>query len=872
MLAHHLVRSRPWCAAALASLLSLGAVTAAARTDGLKLHVPSPDWRDQIIYFVMTDRFADGNPYNNDLGAGVYDPTRSDRYNGGDLRGLRQRLNYVQGLGATAVWLTPPVLNQWHDPHLGFYGYHGYWAQHFKKVDPHVGTLADYQRLSDALHRRGMYLVQDIVVNHVGNHFDYVGGWDPADPTRFYRAHTGGKPASRPTQAPFHLNDPRRPRDRRAGIYHWTPAVADVTQRAQELRWQMSSLDDLATTNPVVRHALRDSHGYWIDAVGVDAFRVDTAFYVEPEFFEDFLFARGGRAPGMVERARRTGRRHFLVFGEGFGIDAPGQDVQARRIEAYMNGPNGERRMDGMLNFPLYGALLDVFARGRPPAELADRITRMMALHPRVHWMPTFIDNHDVDRWLAGGSEASMRQALLAVMTLPGIPVLYYGTEQGFTAQRAAMFAAGAGSGGRDRYDTAHPLYRFTAEVTGLRQAQRVFRRGVPQVLSAHDGAPGLIAWRSTEGNEAAVVVFNTADHALLVDRLPVGAPGTVLQPLLGLHGLPGAQQADAEGRIDVTLPARGAAVWKVTAASAPPARAQAPALDPLPVSTADPARGDFEVTGHAHGAPSVQVVLDGDLDRARTVTPDADGRFRARIDTARLTEPGATHRVVAYAPGRGASVARTFRADLPWVPKAEVSDPAGDDRGLDARITYPTHESFAPRQMDLRGVRVSQAGGALRVEVQMAALTQVWSPQNGFDHVAFTIFVERAGEPGGQRAMPFQNGELPGDMRWHLRLRAHGWTNTLFRSEGAGAQADGTPVTPAARIQADPQRHTVTFTIPAQALGDRTDLRGTRLWVTTWDYDGGYRPLAAEAAPYVMGGPPGTPKVMDATEVIVLP
>ena len=84
--------------------------------------------------------------------------------------------------------------------------------------------------------------------------------------------------------------------------------MADVTQREQELRWQMSSLDDLATTNPVVRHALRDSHGYWIDAVGVDAFRVDTAFYVEPEFFEDFLFARGGRAPGMAERARRTGR------------------------------------------------------------------------------------------------------------------------------------------------------------------------------------------------------------------------------------------------------------------------------------------------------------------------------------------------------------------------------------------------------------------------------------------------------------------------------------------------------------------------------------------------------------------------------------
>jgi hypothetical protein len=434
------------------------------------------------------------------------------------------------------------------------------------------------------------------------------------------------------------------------------------------------------------------------------------------------------------------------------------------------------------------------------------------------------------------------------------------------------MFAAGSGSGGRDRYDTSHPLYRFTAEVTGLRHAQRVFRRGTPQVLSAHDGAPGLIAWRSSEGDQAAVVVFNTADHALLVDRLPVGAPGTTLQPLFGLHGLPAALQADGEGRIDVTLPARGAAVWKVGAGGVAAVRQPAPVLDPLPVSATDPARGDFEVTGQAAGAASVQVVLDGDLDRAQTVTPDADGRFRARIDTVRLTEPGATHRVVAYAPGRGASAARTFRADLPWVPKAEVSDPAGDDRGLNGQLSYPTHESFAPRQMDLRGVRVSQAGGALRMEVQMTALTQVWSPQNGFDHVAFTIFVERPGVPGGQRAMPFQDGELPGDMRWHLRLRAHGWTNALFSSEGAGPQADGTPLTPAARIQADPQRQTVTFTIPAQALGDRADLRGTRLWVTTWDYDGGYRPLAMQPAPYVMGGPPGTPKVMDAADMVVLP
>ena len=119
-----------------------------------------------------------------------------------------------------------------------------------------------------------------------------------------------------------------------------------------------------------------------------------------------------------------------------------------------MRSADGRPRLQGMINFPLYGSLGDVFARGRPTAELADRIEAMLRVHANPHLLPSFIDNHDVDRFLAGGSEAALKQALLAMMTLPGIPVIYYGTEQGFAEQRAAMFAAGYGSGGRDRFDT----------------------------------------------------------------------------------------------------------------------------------------------------------------------------------------------------------------------------------------------------------------------------------------------------------------------------------------------------------------------------------------------------------------------------------
>ncbi|MCZ8234510.1 MAG: alpha-amylase family glycosyl hydrolase [Inhella sp.] len=844
----------------------------AASAAPLKLHVPSPDWRDQVIYFVMTDRFADGDPRNNDQGVGAYDPRSNDRYNGGDLAGLRQRLDYIQGLGATALWLTPPVRNQWLDPTLGFTGYHGYWAQHFKEVDPHLGTLADYQRLSHDLHSRGMYLVQDIVVNHVGNYFGYEGGWDPTDPTRFYTPNTRSKPTTAPTQWPFNLNDPRRAADRQAGIYHWTPALVDVKNPDHELAHQMSGLDDLNTSNPVVMRALRDSYGFWIKRVGVDAFRVDTAFYVPPAYFEDFMHSRDAKAPGMVEVARRTGRDSFLVFGEGFGIDAPGKTVMAERIESYVRGQAGEARMNGMLNFPLYGSMVDVFARGRPTQQLADRIDAMMKVHSRPHWLPTFIDNHDVDRWLAGGSEAAMKQALLATMTLPGIPVLYYGTEQGFTEQRAAMFAKGYGSGGRDHFDTNAPLYRLTAQMTALRKANKVLSRGNPQVLAGSPSGPGAIAWRMADEKQAALVVFNTADTEVLLDNLPTGAPeGTVLRGLFSLHGPASDVTVGAQGRISLRLAPRSGLVWQQTGTvqrlAATPAT---PRLDPLPST---PVQGDFQVSGHTAGQADLRLVIDGDLARAVLVQVSADGRFTATVPTGRMSDPAVPHRAVLWSPGSGiASAPATFQAALPWVLLADEADPAGDDTGPTGTYVYPTHESFLPGQMDLTRTRVWSAGGSLRVELTLRNFSTVWGPANGFDHVAFTFFVELPGRSGCATAMPDQFASLPEGMRWHHRVRAHGWSNAHFGPEGASGQHDGTAQPIGAQISANPDARTVTFTLPAAALGDPATLAGARLYVTTWDYDGGYRALAAQPGPFVFGGAqPTDPRVIDATRVITL-
>ena len=863
----------------LSALLAASSVAAA----GLKLHVPSPDWRDQVIYFVLTDRFADGDPANNDQGAGEYAAGQRSRYNGGDLKGLAQRLDYIRGLGATVLWITPPVANQWLDPPGGYAGYHGYWAENFKQVDRHLGTLDDYRALSHALHSRGMHLVQDIVVNHTGNFFSYGQGWRAGEPALGFEAHALTPPVARPSQSPFDRNDPRDPAQRRLGIYHWTPDVSDYTDKHQELNFQMSGLDDLNTENPLVRRALRDSFGYWIREVGVDAFRVDTAFYVPPAYFADFLRSRDPRSPGVETVARRSGRRQFHVFGEGFGIDRPYQDTAAAKIESYMRGPGGQALLPGMLNFPLYGALGDAFARGRPTAELAHRITRTMQLHARPHLMPTFVDNHDVDRFLAGGTVAGLRQALLALMTLPGIPVIYYGTEQGFTEQRAAMFAAGWGSGGRDRYDSGSALYRDIAAMTALRRQHRVFSRGVPTVLHANAAQPGAIAWTMRHGRQTALVVFNTGEHEVLLPALQPGLREG--SRLLGLYamGTPAAGERPAplvlgaSGLVTLRLPPRSAQVWLAATqrgrgvqAAAAPSRAQL-RMDPLVSARVE---GDFSVGGVLQGSQQLRLVVDGDLGASTLVMPGADGRWRAAVDTSSMVDQGVAHTVTAWVEGENEAVSQRFQVHRPWQLVAEVADPAGDDNGPGGHYAYPTDPGWGlNRQMDLRGVRVYTAGGALRLELAMHRVTTLWNPPNGFDHVAFTVFIELPGRDGGATVMPLQDGKLPEGMRWHLRLRAGGWTGALFSAQGASASDEGQPVSPGAAIEADAARQMVTFTLPAAALGKPTSLSGTRILVTTWDYDGGYRALGAQAQPFAMGGGAvGEPKVMDASSVIVLP
>ncbi|MGH8077379.1 MAG: alpha-amylase family glycosyl hydrolase, partial [Lysobacter sp.] len=701
---------------------------AAPNAASTALHVPSPDWRDQVIYFVMTDRFDDGDPRNNDQGAGEFDPSSNAHYNGGDFKGIERRLDYIRGLGATAVWVTPPVANQWWNTTARYGGYHGYWAENFMAVDAHNGSLADYQRLSRKLHAAGMYLVQDIVVNHTANYFGYAGDWNSTRPAQQFRLVPDSRGRMAPTQSPFDRNDARDPMQRTAATYHWTPDITDFNDPNQVMNFQLAGLDDLNTEHPQVRESLRESYGYWIREAGVDAFRVDTAFYVPPEFFTDFLYSDDADHPGILRVAAQTGRDDFHVFGEGFGSDKPYADEQARRIDDYMRSADDAPLLPGMLNFPLYATAADVFARGRPTAELAHRIGSMMTLHLQPHLMPTFVDNHDVDRFLAGGGQAGLKQNLLLLMTLPGIPTIYYGTEQGFTEPRAAMFAGGYGSGGKDHFDTTAPLYRFIQRATALRREHPLFSRGTPAIRRDNTAAPGVLAYRMSHGDDAALVVFNSADHDTLLSHLDTGLrPGTVLRGLFGIDAAPKDVVIDADGSVSMRLPARSGLVWKMTQQTAPvPATTAELTLDSL---RAAPMRGDFMVRGMAKGLASFQLVVDGDVTAAQTVRPNADGRWQATIATGDMVDAAVEHEVVAWAESPAAhSARRRFSVARAWKVLADAVDPDGDDAGPRGLYRYPTDTGWgANRQLDIQRVRVSGAGGAIKIDLRMHQVTAPW-------------------------------------------------------------------------------------------------------------------------------------------------
>ncbi|RVU35725.1 alpha-amylase [Rheinheimera riviphila] len=842
--------------------------------------LPSPDWRDQVIYFVLTDRFADGDPSNNDQGAGEYNPAKSSHYSGGDLAGIQSKLDYIQNLGATAVWLTPPVAHQWWSQKAQYGGYHGYWATDFTKVDPHYGDLTSYRALANDLHQRKMYLIQDIVVNHTGNFFGYSGEYDANNTAKnfaLYEAKTSQQAA--PSQWPFSQINRLNPEHAAADIYHWTPPIVDPTIPGQEFNYQLASLADLNTSNPKVRQALKQSYRYWLEQVGVDAFRIDTAKYVEHDFWRDFLHA----PDGIFAAATQLGKQHFLAFGEVFAASKPFQNDGEQQLQAFL-GTAAEPQLNSVIAFPLYFDINAVLAEGRPPALLGYRLQQHSSLFDNPHLLPTFINNHDTKRFLAAGSVEAFIQAYALLFTIPGIPVIYQGDEQLLTQTRQAMFQGGWGNtrDSQEQFQTQSMMYQLIQSLAKLRKDYPVLSRGDWSLLQADDNAAGILAYQMSpqapnankQSSPAApiVVLMNTADSPRLVAALPTGFNNRQWQ-LLWQHGAkPAPISTDGEGHMTLELPARAVLVLQPLPASAnsavTPAKTAAASMHLTQQPAATPLSQDFVLAGKInHARLPLRLVQNGDLQKFAPFTSDAQGRFSITVPVRDLGEQ--QHQLRLYAPTLdwvSSEISYQTRVTTPeW--QAAVADPENDDRGPTGSYQQPQHE-HSQQQLDIRSVTAKAGGSNLQLQIQMQQISQFWAPANGFDNVHFAIFIHLPNRPDLAKAsvLPGLNQQMPQGKSWQLGHFMFGWGNSVFNAQGASDRQTGTKLGAAPQLHVDLTKKLITVSYQGQALGIQ-DWTNAEIYLSTWDKtgEGVLRDLTPKTSAWNFGGAAAdAPKVLD--------
>ena len=591
----------------MSALLALLAAAATPPATDYRARLPE----DEVIYFVLPDRFENGDPSNDRGGlygdrlATGFDPTHKGFYHGGDLKGLIKRLDYIQGMGVTAVWVAPVFKNKAVQGPKGqeSAGYHGYWITDFTQVDPHLGTNAEFKALVDAVHARGMKFYMDIVVNHTADVIkmaecpvqedcpyrsiaDYpyqrrggingqpinpgfTGEGDRSvanfarlkDPDYAYTVTV--PPADKDLKHPAWLNDP---------IYYHNRGNSTFRGESS-IMGDFVSLDDLFTENPRVVVGMIDIYGAWIDQFHVDGFRIDTAQHVNPELWQQFV-------PPILARARRAGIPNFHIFGEvATGDMDPAHTAVNTRVD----------KLPSVLDFSFARAVMDV-ASG---ASGTDELTKLFRADPLYEGgseaalkLPTFIGNHDAGRFPMfvrriapniSDKELLQREVLANAMllTLRGVPTIYSGDEQGFVGKggdqdaRQDMFASQVASYNEDallgtnattaqaNFNPDHPLYREIAGLSRIRTSHRALTRG-RQVVRYSQDKPGLFAlsrFDPASGREM-LLLFNTSTD-------PVRQNVRVEIRSANFAGLAGAcpLKANVPGTVTANLPALGFAV-----------------------------------------------------------------------------------------------------------------------------------------------------------------------------------------------------------------------------------------------------------------------------------------------------------------------
>lgn len=588
--------------------LTIAAMPAAAQSHRDRL----PE--DEIVYFLLPDRFENGDPANDRGGiAGGrlrtgFDPAHKGFYHGGDLKGLIQRLDYVQALGATAIWVAPVFRNKAVQGPAGqeSAAYHGYWVTDFMSVDPHFGSNDDFKALVDAAHARGIKVYMDIIVNHTADVIQFrecgIQACAYRDRATYPYQRKGGV-AGRPINPGFagdgiqtaenfaRLTDPN---------YAYTPYVPDAEKGVKNPAWlndpiyyhnrgnstfedesatmgDFVGLDDLMTENPRVVQGMIEIFGSWIDRFKIDGFRIDTARHVNPELWQAFV-------PAMLARARANGIPNFHIFGE-VALNGAADLALHTRVD----------KLPAVLDFAFTDAVNQV-AGGKAGTRMLAHVFELDPLYEggeaAAQRLPTFIGNHDQGR--AGlflrryAPDASMDELLqrsklahAMLLLLRGVPTIYSGDEQGFIGDggdqdaREDMFPSKVAvyndnqligtrrSTADSNFDTDHPLFREIAALAKLRRATPALTRG-RQVTRAAGEKPGLFAASRFDPATGAEVllVFNTSAQPL-TQQVEVNVESRVFTTLAGTC----AATAAAPGSVTVTLPPFGYAACAAGAA-----------------------------------------------------------------------------------------------------------------------------------------------------------------------------------------------------------------------------------------------------------------------------------------------------------------
>ncbi|MGW1779906.1 pullulanase-type alpha-1,6-glucosidase [Streptomyces sp. NPDC002143] len=603
------------------------------------------DTREQF-YFVMPDRFANGSTANDRGGltgsrlSTGYDPTDKGFYQGGDLKGLTQRLDYIKGLGTTSIWMAPIFKNQ---PVQGTgsnasAGYHGYWITDFTQVDPHFGSNKDLETLISKAHAKGMKVFFDVITNHTADVVDYEeksygylskGAFpyltedgepfddaDYADGTKTFPSVDADSFPRTPTvtaastnvKVPSWLDDPT--------MYH---NRGDSTFAGENSTYgDFSGLDDLWTERPEVVSGMEKIYQRWVRDFDIDGFRIDTVKHVDMEFWTQW-------ATALDAYAAKQGRDDFFMFGEVYSADTS-------ITSPYVT----QGRLDATLDFPFQEAARQYASQGGSAQQLASVFGddyKYTTDKANAYEQVTFLGNHDMGRigyFLNQDNPKATDAELLKKDKLAnelmflsrGNPVVYYGDEQGFTGSggdkdaRQTMFASRTAdyldddeigtdrTHASDAYDTDAPLYRQIAALAELRRANPALTDGVQTERYAADGAGVYAFSRNGTGKDTTeyVVAFNNADTA----KSATFATGSANMTYRGVYGTGATSKSDADKKITVTVPAGSAIVLKAAGRPAEPAAVPTITLR----APAAGATGTVELTADVEGGQLNRVVF----------------------------------------------------------------------------------------------------------------------------------------------------------------------------------------------------------------------------------------------------------------------